>query len=90
MISQLNGSPYTMKNLFLIVRKELKLFGFIASSLMPKYNDEFYREVPQMLASGKLKYIEDAKNGLELAGHAIQDVWRGQNRGKSVVIVGTE
>ena len=90
MISQLNGPPYTMKNLFMIVRKELKLFGFVVSTLIPKYSEEFYREVPKKIASGEIQYLEDAKQGLEHAGHAIRDVWQGKSRGKSVVTVGDE
>ena len=79
-----------MKWLFFIVRRSLKLFGFIVSDLLPKYKDEFYQVVPGMVADGELKYIEDAKQGLEHAGDAIREVWQGKNRGKSVVIVGTE
>ncbi|GJE88548.1 NADP-dependent oxidoreductase [Phanerochaete sordida] len=90
MISQLSGAPYTMKNLFMIVRQEIKLFGFITTTLMPKYLADFYKEVPGQIARGELKYVEDRKHGLELAGEAIRDVWLGQNRGKSVVIVGEE
>ena len=90
MISQMGGTQYTMKNMFMIVRKEIKLFGFIATTLMPKYLADFYKEVPAQVARGEIKYVEDRKLGLELAGEAIRDVWLGQNRGKSVVIVGEE
>ncbi|EKM51643.1 uncharacterized protein PHACADRAFT_150208 [Phanerochaete carnosa HHB-10118-sp] len=90
MIAQLSGPAYTMKNLFMIVKKELKLFGFTINTLLPKYSEEFYREVPKKVASGEIRYLEDAKQGLKQAGDAIRDVWQGKNRGKSVVIVGEE
>lgn len=90
MISQYNEKPYTMQNLMTIVRNELHVHGFIVSSYLPKYRDEFYREVPGKIARGEIKYIEDAKKGLEYAGHAILDVQRGRNHGKSVIIVAEE
>lgn len=87
MISQYNSEPAKVNNLMQIVAKELKIFGFIVSSLLPKYRAEFYATVPRWLAEGKLKYLEDAKHGLALAGEAILDVQSGKNHGKSVVIV---
>ena len=73
-----------------IVAKEIKISGFLVFSLYPKYSQWFYEEVPQRIASGELKYIEDIKKGLEFAGHAIEDVQRGRNFGKSVVLVAEE
>ncbi|GJE91329.1 NADP-dependent oxidoreductase [Phanerochaete sordida] len=90
MISQYNSAPYTVQNLMAIVRNELHLHGFIVGSHLPKYRDEFYREVPGKIARGEIQYIEDAKKGLEWAGHAILDVQQGRNHGKSVVIVSEE
>ncbi|EKM57440.1 uncharacterized protein PHACADRAFT_206354 [Phanerochaete carnosa HHB-10118-sp] len=90
MISQYNATPYTLMNLMAIVRNALHLHGVLVMQLLPKYRDEFYREVPGMVARGEIKYIEDAKRGLEWAGHAISDVQQGKNHGKSVIIVNEE
>lgn len=56
-------------------------------SLHEKYVDRFYKEVPKRVASGEIKYTEDIVNGLGNAGHALEAVQRGTNKGKVVVIV---
>lgn len=78
------------QNLSEIFAKEVKIFGFLVLSLLPKYVDEFYREVPKKLASGELKYLEDRTIGLENAGKALMENQQGKNMGKSVVIVADE
>lgn len=67
--------------------KELKLHGFIVWSLLPKYKDAFYAEVPALIASGKFNIKEDLAKGLESAGEAILAVQKGTNTGKSVIVV---
>jgi len=91
MISGYNGSaPYPVKNLRLIVGKELQISGFIVHNLHYKYLEAFYREVPSMVARGEIKYLEDITQGLENAGEAILDVQTGKNKGKSVILVAEE
>ena len=90
MISQYNSAPYTLKNLMYIVRQELHVNGFVVETLLPKYSEDFYAEIPKMVARGEIQYLEDVKRGLEWAGHAILDVQRGKNSGKSVIIVSEE
>lgn len=91
MISAYNGqAPYHVKNLFLIVGKQLKISGFIVMDLFAKHLAEFYREVPAAVARGEIKYLEDRKLGLEHAGEAIVDVQTGRNKGKSVIVVAQE
>lgn len=90
MISGYNDQAPPVRNLMMIVVKELKINGFIVGSLHEKYGEWFYKEIPQRIASGELKYIEDIKKGLEFSGHAIEDVQRGRNFGKSVVVVAEE
>jgi len=88
MISQYNlKEPYGIKNLFLIVQKQLKIYGFIVSSLHGKYQEQFYQEVPRRVASGEIKYLEDASRGLGEASEALLDVLTGRNKGKKVIIV---
>ncbi|KAI9065188.1 NAD-P-binding protein [Trametes sanguinea] len=91
MISQYNTTePYHVKNLRLIVHKELNLHGFLVLSLQDKYAAEFLATVPARVARGEIRYKEDRVRGLENAGRAIVDVQRGRNTGKSVVIVADE
>ncbi|KAN0091111.1 hypothetical protein V8E55_004677 [Tylopilus felleus] len=87
MISGYNTKPYPVKNLVNIVAKEIKLHGFVVSSLLPKYQDAFYAEVPPFIASGKFKLKEDLSKGLESVGEAILAVQKGTNTGKSVILV---
>ncbi|EKM53341.1 uncharacterized protein PHACADRAFT_259646 [Phanerochaete carnosa HHB-10118-sp] len=89
-ITGYNGEGTPVKNMAVVFGKEITLYGFLVFSLLPKYEDEFYREIPARVAKGEFKYIEDAKKGLEWAGHAILDVQQGKNHGKSVVIVAEE
>ncbi|KAI8989082.1 NAD-P-binding protein [Trametes punicea] len=91
MISQYNATePYYVKNLRLIVWKELAINGFIVTTLQPKYEAEFLATVPRRVASGEIEYREDRVRGLENAGRAIVDVQSGRNKGKSVVAVADE
>ncbi|GBE89547.1 Zinc-type alcohol dehydrogenase-like protein [Sparassis crispa] len=83
-------NPYHVKNLELIVRKELKISGFIVDSLYPKYEEQFFKEFPKKVASGEIKYSEDVTEGLENAGQAILDVQIGRNNGKKVIRVASE
>lgn len=70
-----------------IITQEIKLYGFIVISILPKYKDAFYSEVPALVASGELKFKEDLVKGLESAGEAILAVQKGTNTGKSVIVV---
>ncbi|KAK7691642.1 hypothetical protein QCA50_005041 [Cerrena zonata] len=90
MISAYNSTPYFIKNLINIVGRELKIFGFIVSTLASKYDEAFYKEFPQRIANGEIKYLEDAKQGLKETGQAIYEVQKGLNKGKSVIVVASE
>lgn len=48
-------APYSPSNLFDIVVKELTYRGFISSSLVPKYFDEFLHTFPKWIADGTIK-----------------------------------
>lgn len=90
MISGYNVAAPPVKNLMAIIYKEVKIFGFIVNSLRPKYAEEFYKEVPKLVANGTIKYKEDRTIGLQYAGHALEAVQRGTNKAKSVIIVNEE
>ncbi|KAI0342029.1 NAD(P)-binding protein [Trametopsis cervina] len=90
MISGYNGDPQPVYNLKATFGKEIKIFGFQVTSLLPKYEQEYYAEVPKIIADGTIKYREDFTKGLEFGGHALEAVQRGNNKGKSVVVVSEE
>ncbi|TFK49753.1 alcohol dehydrogenase [Heliocybe sulcata] len=88
MISGYNATePYGVKNMMQVVSKQLKLYGFIVFALASKYQEEFYRLVPGMIARGELKYTEDVSVGLETVGEAILAVQNGTNKAKKVIKV---
>lgn len=90
MISGYNGDPQPVYNLKATFGKEIKIFGFQVTSLLPKYEQEYYAEVSKIIADGTIKYREDFTKGLEFGGHALEAVQRGNNKGKSVVVVSEE
>ena len=91
MISSYNTKePYNVKNLQQLVWREITFNGFLAATLMPKYDDEFYATMPARVAKGEIKYKEHHVKGLENAAQALVDVLKGDNFGKSVVVVSEE
>lgn len=70
-----------------IMEREIKIYGFVVRSILPKHRDAFYAEFPALLASKQLVFQEDLTKGLEGAGEAILAVQKGTNNGKSVVVV---
>jgi len=90
MISDLGPQPHHIKNLLMIIGKQLQISGFVVSGLHSKYMEECYREVLQMVARGEIKYLEDVTPGLENATQALVNVLTGKNVGKSVILVGEE
>ncbi|KIJ43006.1 hypothetical protein M422DRAFT_170424, partial [Sphaerobolus stellatus SS14] len=91
-ISQYNAGDtekYGVKNLIYVMTKRLSMTGFLVFE-HPDLIDEFYKEFPQKVASGEIKYTEQRYEGLELAGQAILDVQRGHNKAKAVIVVSNE
>ncbi|OBZ78385.1 Zinc-type alcohol dehydrogenase-like protein PB24D3.08c [Grifola frondosa] len=85
MISGYNQAPYHIKNLMLIVGKQLTISGFLVGALHHKYLEQFYREVPPKVANGEIKYKEDVKRGLEKTNEALIDVQHAY--GRSIVFI---
>ena len=84
------AAPPAMHNLPCIFRSELKLFGFVVTSLLPKYEAAFYGEVPALLAAGAVRTREDRRVGLESAGRAGWDVRVGATTGEGGVVGGED
>jgi len=87
MISVYNERGQGIRNMFQVIGKCIKMYGFLVGQLFGKYMDAFYSEVPAMLSRGEIKYTEHITRGLEGAGQALLDQQTGGNEGKSVIIV---
>ncbi|TFK22718.1 alcohol dehydrogenase [Coprinopsis marcescibilis] len=87
MIAGYNNGGQPVKNLMYVVGKSITMTGFIVGRIENKYNDEFYATVPELVASGKLKYREHVYEGLASAGQALVDIQKGVNKAKAVVKV---
>ncbi|PPQ74726.1 hypothetical protein CVT26_005109 [Gymnopilus dilepis] len=88
MISAYNsGYSFRIRNFFHIITKSLVFYGFQAGRLEAKWDDEFRKVVPPLVASGEIKYKEHIYHGLESDGQALLDVQTGNNKAKAVVHV---
>jgi NADPH-dependent curcumin reductase CurA len=70
----------------LILRRSLKMQGFIVSNYRDRFPD-FVRDMSSWLAEGKVVYREDVVDGLENAPQAFLGLFSGANFGKLVVRV---
>jgi NADPH-dependent curcumin reductase CurA len=77
------------RNMFMLVTKKLSLRGFIVSD-HTDLQDEFAREVSQLLTSRDLVVRETVREGLDDAVPAFLDLLRGGNTGKMVVRLSTD
>ncbi|KAJ7318830.1 hypothetical protein DFH08DRAFT_1036187 [Mycena albidolilacea] len=80
----------SVQNLNQTFSKSLTIYGLLVFRLQSKYDEEFYKVIPPALAAGELKYKEDVSTGLERVGDVILGVQKGENKGKTVVVVAEE
>ncbi|KAI0035811.1 alcohol dehydrogenase [Vararia minispora EC-137] len=80
----------TIANMFEIIAKEIRLQGFLFTSLIGRWEMQFFEEIPALIKHGKLKTLEDRSYGLQNIGDALLAVNMGENFGKKVVIVTEE
>ena len=90
MSSGYGGEFKGVKNLMNVVIKNIKMCGFVVSTLSAKYEEAFDEEIPALIAKGEIKYKEDKSWGLEQSGQALQDVFLGRNKGKKVIVIAEE
>lgn len=90
MISGYNTGQFAVKNLFQVIGKSIKIYGFLVNRLAPKYLQAFYEFTEPKVASGEFKHKEDVTDGLEKLGDVIAAVQRGTNKAKAVVHVANE
>lgn len=85
MISEYNDtSPRPGPNLGAVVRKRLKIQGFIVSDQRHRF-DEFRAHVAPLVKNGQLKYREDIVEGIDAAPEAFIGLLQGRNFGKLLV-----
>ena len=70
-----------------ILYRRLSIRGFLVTDLLPKYDQQFHSEMPELVASGQIKVTAHVWNGLENADVALLETLKGGNVGKSVVVV---
>jgi len=85
-ISQYNDTTATPgpSNMAMIIGKRLKLQGFIVSDFS-KQIPEFYKEMGQWAAQGKIKWNETILDGIDNAPNAFIGLFNGENLGKMLV-----
>jgi NADPH-dependent curcumin reductase CurA len=90
-ISQVNqsGQPYGITNLGRAIGSDISINGFVVSHLIAKRggDDDFYEEMPKLVANGQIKFKEHVTHGLENAAKALAELFSGDNFGKAIVIV---
>lgn len=72
-----------------VLRKKIKLQGFIIFDNFGHLYPEFAREMGEWVEQGKIKYREEIIDGLENAPQAFVGLLKGENFGKRVIRVGS-
>jgi NADPH-dependent curcumin reductase len=90
MISEYNDtSPRPGPNLGAVIRKRIKIQGFIVSDQRQRAG-EFRAIAAPLVKSGQLKYREDIVDGLERAPDAFIGLLQGKNFGKLLIKLGDD
>ncbi|TCD61390.1 hypothetical protein EIP91_008527 [Steccherinum ochraceum] len=89
-IAGYNGAPNPVHRHALIFERDITIYGFRMTTISPAYREAFYKEIPEAIASGKIKYREDVTEGLENAPQVMLDVQLGRNEGKSIIKLASE
>ena len=73
-----------------ILRKKLRVQGFIIFDTFPHLYPEFAKAMEGWISQGKIKYREEILDGLEAAPRGLIGLLRGENFGKRVIRVGKD
>ena len=73
-----------------ILKKRIRMQGFIIWNDYGPRHGEFFAQMSEWVAAGKIKYREDIVDGLENAPQALIGLLEGKNFGKLVVRVGED
>ncbi|KAJ6741350.1 ALLYL ALCOHOL DEHYDROGENASE NADP-DEPENDENT OXIDOREDUCTASE-LIKE PROTEIN-RELATED [Salix purpurea] len=90
MISQYNlQQPEGIQNITTVVFKRIRLEGFVVMDYFDQYS-KFLDFILPYIREGKIVYVEDIAEGLEIAPAALIGLFSGRNIGKQVVKVTDE
>ncbi|KAJ0243000.1 ADH_N_2 domain-containing protein [Hirschfeldia incana] len=88
-LQSLSSSSQGINNLYNAIPKRIRLEGFLQSDYVHIF-PQFLEHVKGYYKEGKIVYIEDISEGLELAPSALVGLFSGKNVGKQVVWVAKE
>ncbi|EOA35369.1 hypothetical protein CARUB_v10020562mg [Capsella rubella] len=88
-LQSLSSSSQGINNLYNAIPKRVRLEGFLQSDYLHIF-PQFLEHVKRYYKEGKIVYIEDMSEGLELAPAALVGLFSGENIGKQVVRVAKE
>ena len=78
------AEPASFRFIMRVIAMRIRMQGFIVFDFQSRM-DEFYREMGQLIASGKLKSKETVVDGLEKMPDAFRGLFSGDNFGKMLV-----
>jgi NADPH-dependent curcumin reductase CurA len=84
LIASYEGEKTSLPDMRIFLVRRIKVEGFIVSD-HPKIWPQALAEIGGLVASGRLKYRETVRQGLDSAPQALVDLLRGGNFGKMVV-----
>ncbi|PON55414.1 Alcohol dehydrogenase superfamily, zinc-type [Parasponia andersonii] len=80
------SDPQKLHNLYNLIPKRIKIQGFLQSDYLESF-PRFLEHVTSYYRQGKIVYIEDMNEGLEIAPSALVGLFSGKNVGKQVIRV---
>ncbi len=84
LIASYEGAPTALPDMQIFLVKRIKMEGFIVSDHMNAW-PQAIRELAALAASGRLKWRETIRNGLENAPQALVALLHGENFGKMLI-----
>ena len=78
------AEPAAFRFIMRVIAMRIRMQGFIVFDFQSRM-DEFYREMGQLVASGRLQSRETVHDGLEAAPDAFLGLFSGENTGKMLV-----
>jgi NADPH-dependent curcumin reductase CurA len=84
LIASYEGAPTSLPDMFVVLRRRIKSQGFIQSDFMELWPPAL-AELSELVASGRLKYRETVRQGIEAAPQALVDLLHGGNFGKMLI-----
>jgi NADPH-dependent curcumin reductase CurA len=79
-----SGKPATLRYIMRIIAMRIRLQGFIYTDYLPRL-PEFYRDMGQWIAGGKVRSSDTVVEGLERMPEAFLGLFEGANTGKMLV-----